>query len=326
MRFFTLTKSILVVAPLLALFFVSCGGSKKEEVAAAPSPPPLPPLIVLIAQEIQEDIPSGSSVSVQGVEGADKDSLEAWLVQKGYSIQAPEAAEAATPPSAITLFFSKEPWTQDHFRYTLAVKDSSGSLLGLTRSYEYITPADQEALIAKKLENCMSRQSDSIFCDTRNYEWYPLVKIDKQIWFGKNLTYDAPGSYCWQDNNNYCIAFGRRYKLEQSQKACPIGWHLPNEEDFEALRSFLYGQGKNAGALKGVGVWPDGKGTDDYQFNALPIPFTFTNPNSGWVNTSYESWFLKTNGSFFLINGQDYIYGGTNAKAESFIRCLKDAP
>ncbi|MDR2999737.1 MAG: hypothetical protein LBU89_00615 [Fibromonadaceae bacterium] len=113
---------------------------------------------------------------------------------------------------------------------------------------------------------------EKMTCDYRDSKTYKYVKIDEQYWLAENMNYNANGSKCYADQPNNCTTYGRLYNWEQAQAACPTSWHLPSDEEWTKLSSFV---GSNAGTkLKATSGWNDhatfGNGTDDYSFSALP--------------------------------------------------------
>ena len=65
------------------------------------------------------------------------------------------------------------------------------------------------------------------FKDSRDKQKYRLVKIADREWFGDNLNFKSEGSYCLDDDENNCMAYGRLYTWDAAQKACPAGFRLP---------------------------------------------------------------------------------------------------
>ena len=84
--------------------------------------------------------------------------------------------------------------------------------------------------------------------DARDKQKYRLVKIADREWFADNLNYKMDGSYCLNDDENNCMAYGRLYTWDAAQKACPAGFRLPAQADFESLWTAA-GADFNAGYL-----------------------------------------------------------------------------
>ena len=77
-----------------------------------------------------------------------------------------------------------------------------------------------------------SNQIDSII-DLRDGEIYKVITIGNQTWLAENLRYNTPGSMLNLDNPSK--AYGRLYNLESIARACPVGWHLPTDEEWDKL-------------------------------------------------------------------------------------------
>jgi uncharacterized protein (TIGR02145 family) len=77
------------------------------------------------------------------------------------------------------------------------------------------------------------------FTDPRDGQVYPTVQIDGLEWFAKNLNHAYPGSFCYDDDENNCAKLGRLYRWEDALAACPVGWHLSTDYEWQKLEISL---------------------------------------------------------------------------------------
>lgn len=187
---------------------------------------------------------------------------------------------------------------------------------------------------------------------------YRTVKIGNQWWMAENLAYlPTVGPYNVQSATNpmYYVydylgtnvnaaklttnykTYGVLYNWTAAMKACPTGWHLPSEVDWETLEitlgiapdvaaSNISRRGTNEGGKlkeKGFTHWaqPNSSATDEYGFRALPAAARY---HAGWEEgqTNFEdlhiiTYFWSSTDKTDLAN---YVYG-------PLIRCLaSEAP
>jgi uncharacterized protein (TIGR02145 family) len=85
------------------------------------------------------------------------------------------------------------------------------------------------------------------FRDPRDGAVYPVVRVGSLEWLGRNLSYAAPSTWCYQDDPTDCVPNGRLYPWSSASTACPSGWRLPSDEDWMNLEAAL---GMPAAALR----------------------------------------------------------------------------
>jgi len=141
------------------------------------------------------------------------------------------------------------------------------------------------------------------FADSRDGGTYRSVRIGGHVWMAENLAYlpkvspPSTGSkadphyyvYGYSGTNVsaaketiYYAKYGVLYNWAAAQNACPSGWHLPSDEEWEQVAELIskekggYSKGDHfwtnvGGHLKAKSGWnSDGNGTDDYGFSGLP--------------------------------------------------------
>ena len=144
--------------------------------------------------------------------------------------------------------------------------------------------------------------------DVRNGKQYRVVEIGQQTWMAQNLNVNVGSSWCPGNQEANCEAFGRLYDWKTALVACPTGWHLPSDGEWQALETaagMSAADAQNEGwrgapvgkKLKAKTGWAAmGFGTDELSFAALPGGYLdagkFSDQNSNanfWTSTSAGS-------------------------------------
>ncbi|MBU2649850.1 MAG: caspase family protein [Bacteroidetes bacterium] len=171
--------------------------------------------------------------------------------------------------------------------------------------------------------------SSGTFTDTRDVQKYKWVRIGQQIWMAENLNYNTGNSWCYENNSSNCEKYGRLYDWNAALKACPPGWHLPSDQEWNNLINCL---GSTAGNdLKSVSGWNrGGNGTNNYGFSALPRGYRSRNGNFHDVGSNGDFWSSTEYGSsrawYLILYYRTADVGfGLHSKGIGFsVRCLRD--
>lgn len=187
---------------------------------------------------------------------------------------------------------------------------------------------------------------------------YEVVTIGDQVWMAKNLAttklnngtailnitagtdWEASrtAAYAWYNNDEGAnkSRYGALYNWYAvgNGQLCPTGWHVPSEEDWNGLISYLGGIDVAGGKLKEAGTanWlsPNTGATNEKGFSALPGGGR--RPAGNFEDQGlYGVWWTSTPSSEFssrgltMSNETSSIFIGFSAKETGgAIRCLKD--
>ena len=186
--------------------------------------------------------------------------------------------------------------------------------------------------------------------DERDGQIYRTVKIGEQTWMAENLNYEDSSSVIYGEYDysyHFLDSYGRFYnwytamnpenplscppypcRLKELsykvQGACPRGWHLPVQTEWNSLLSEV---GMAAKSLKsGIGWADEGNGTDTYGFSALPVGSFGEGEGVGWYARFWSYTDFGENDPHFL----ELSYNQTSAQFGAYkytgisIRCIKD--
>ena len=205
--------------------------------------------------------------------------------------------------------------------------------------------------------------------DLRDGQVYKTTTIDipsksySEVWMAKNLNYETDNSWCGGGSGSTegdCSVYGRLYTWAAAvgrdedecgdghtcglgsgdiRGACPKGWHLPSQAEWETLIVAVdgsiteYTSSNTAGTkLKSQTGWKiNGNGTDAFGFSALPAGFS----DDLWYYYSegYDAYFWSSTeyysncASYYMNLGCNNDYADLNnyGKDSGFsVRCLKD--
>lgn len=124
----------------------------------------------------------------------------------------------------------------------------------------------------------------SSFIDEKDGEIYRIIVIGKDTWMAQNLRFDMPGAI--ENSNNPYNKYGRLYSVKAAQEACPNGWHIATEQEWNQLeiehgmpvRDSLNGgwRGEHAPFMRASSDWTHvDVNNNALEFNVLPAGYYF---------------------------------------------------
>jgi uncharacterized protein (TIGR02145 family) len=188
------------------------------------------------------------------------------------------------------------------------------------------------------------------FKDSRDKYEYKWVRIGTQIWMAENLAYlpaissSSNGSetsplyyvYDYEGNNisaaksipNYST-YGALYNWPAAVIACPLGWHLPTEAEWNILEAFLgtlpgqkmkstsgWYRAGNGINISGLNVFPGGGRNYDGGFSSIGSHAYFWTGSGGEALTAWGR---------FLTYAGDNVGVFHDARRGGFsVRCVKN--
>jgi uncharacterized protein (TIGR02145 family) len=86
----------------------------------------------------------------------------------------------------------------------------------------------------------VNSQNSDFLLDARDGNVYLVARFNTLWWMCQHLKYDAgEGSFCYNDDETNCMLNGRLYDWTTAQQACPEGYRLASDKDWQSLESYL---------------------------------------------------------------------------------------
>lgn len=181
-------------------------------------------------------------------------------------------------------------------------------------------------------------QTNGSFKDPRDGQIYKTITINDPLkgtvstWMAENLNYKFSNSKAYNNDESFRNGVGLLYNWEDAMQACPVGWHLPSEEEFQVLVDNFEEMSKPAQALKSSSGWSRGNGTNSSGFNALPAGW-YTHI-SGFYNLRLYCYFWTStiynepnpaDAYMITITFHDHLLSGPeNTNTYASVRCIKN--
>ena len=205
-------------------------------------------------------------------------------------------------------------------------------LINFNQDIEYGSVADIEGNIYRTVFIGTQEWMAENLCATRLNDGTPLSFVpDASTWNSSSFTY--PG-YCWYNNDS--VSYGALYNWYSvnTGKLCPAGWHVPSDEEWNAMIDYLGGKDVAGGKLKekGLSHWfaPNAGATNESGFTALPGGYRYALGSFNGIGR-FGYWWTST--SLFeteayyrsLSNNYPNIDRSSSSKKSGMsVRCVKD--
>jgi len=237
-------------------------------------------------------------------------------------------------------------------------------IASVAANFTYTMPAKDVTLTANFVEEQVGFTCGTPFTDSRDGQSYATVQIGIQCWMAENLAYlpaVSPSSqgkitdpyyyvYGYQgtdvnaakETENY-NNYGTLYNWPASLNACPEGWHLPTDTEWNILTTYLGGESVAGGKMKSKRTvpaphprWnsPNAGATNSSGFTGLPGGYRSSNtPNSFYSLGISGKWWSSTGDSYTttyayirkLYYEDTYYSFESNSKDSGIsVRCLRD--
>ncbi len=190
---------------------------------------------------------------------------------------------------------------------------------------------------------------------------YNTISIGNQLWMAENLsvtryndgtvipqvvndsdwfTATSNGEACYTWYENGASDYGALYSYfavadTNSLNICPVGWHVPSNDEWTILTTFLGGPSATGGKLKEAGLahWnpPNTGAINESGFTGLPGGFRLNTGTFNGIGNDCR-WWSSTEGSSgnsawfrnLLYNNESILLGLAGKASGLSVRCLKD--
>lgn len=203
--------------------------------------------------------------------------------------------------------------------YTGEVSDAEGNIY-------YTISIGNQSWMAGNLKTTRYNDNTLIPKITDNIAWSQLSSPAYSWYENDSIKNSAMGAlYNWFAVNAATIG---------GKNVCPVGWHVPTDNDWVTLTTFLGGESVAGGKMKESGIthWqkPNTGASNQSGFTGLPGGGRYSNGRFRGIGTRAGWWssteLLPTSGrGRYLYYEYSMVYRGSGSKRDGFsVRCVKD--
>jgi uncharacterized protein (TIGR02145 family) len=217
----------------------------------------------------------------------------------------------------------------------------------------------KEAEISAKVEEIKQKEEQEIVKNgvtDIDGNKYKIVKIGNQVWMAENLITtrysngdkilhltdssdwenNINGAWCWYDNNSkYNNIYGKLYNwyaVDDYRNLCPVGWHIPSDNEWEVLVDYLGGKEISGHKMKSQSGWKyNGNGNNESGFSGHPGGDRYFNGSFYSIIGHYGGWWSSTEDDTVNAWIRTLYYFDSNVYRSSYnkgkgysVRCLRD--
>ncbi len=178
----------------------------------------------------------------------------------------------------------------------------------------------------------LSFQCGDTIKDPRDGQKYSTVLIGSQCWFAENLNVGEQinasmgqsnngtiEKWCYNDMSSNCDQYGGLYQwnemmnyttTESSQGICPKGWHVPSDEEYQALEIHL-------------GMSPEDAAKNN-TWRGSPVGTALKTGGSSGYNALLSGGHMGS-WEFFNKDSYEYPWTSTESGSNAFRRCIRSS-
>ena len=145
--------------------------------------------------------------------------------------------------------------------------------------------------------------------DPRDGKTYGVVEIGGTKWMAENINFKTKNSFCYEDDESLCNQYGRLYTFDAAQNACPDGWKIASESDWNSL---TVGDMQKKLRVRAAG-FRNSKGK--YELESLRADF--------WTDGSAAA--DKGNYVYYSVKSQKKDNSNYSKKGAMSVRCVEES-
>lgn len=164
---------------------------------------------------------------------------------------------------------------KDAAYFAISGTDGNVLMLDLKRGNAKIVKLPATALISVRCLNDRDfyaekniSQNDMVMTDLRDGKKYSVEQRGTKVWMTSNLKFSLQSTkQCFLEDTLFCNKHGRFFTYNEAKKACPKGWHLPDDgewRDYQQDRAKLNWDNLGVGGCKDWDEYCDEASTGHY--------------------------------------------------------------